>query len=211
MNILRDRVKQHFPSVLLTLLSIVQALALELLWSHMQENKYPLEMSLDSLTVWTQIAATFLGLVTIWVVYASNAMRFRWVPKTSDSVYPFFIGLMEFLLVDHLGPGKEGLWLIFMAIIFGAMVWVTHQTFRRARQDGSNDAFFADVSPATMRDHYPHIVCTLGIFVAGVYQHMTADRGIVIFMLLFGTMFLLAWQLYASALFWESSLAEDSE
>ncbi|MFT5693100.1 MAG: hypothetical protein ACI92E_002436, partial [Oceanicoccus sp.] len=32
MSIIRDRAKNNFPMVLLTLLSIVQALAFELLW-----------------------------------------------------------------------------------------------------------------------------------------------------------------------------------
>ena len=37
MNPLRDRAKEHFPTVLLTLLSIVQALSLELWWQYLSE------------------------------------------------------------------------------------------------------------------------------------------------------------------------------
>jgi hypothetical protein len=33
---MRERAKQQMPIVLLTLLSIIQALALELLWSHIE-------------------------------------------------------------------------------------------------------------------------------------------------------------------------------
>lgn len=76
---MRDRAKEHFPMVLLTLLSIVQALALELLWSHVRGNDYLFEPSLVAALSWIQIAATFLGLVLIWVVYASNAMRCAFV------------------------------------------------------------------------------------------------------------------------------------
>ena len=33
------------------------------------------------------------------VVYASTAMRFRWVPTTSDSVYPIIIGILALVAV----------------------------------------------------------------------------------------------------------------
>jgi hypothetical protein len=75
--------------VLLTLLSIVQALALELLWSHVRESGYLFDTSWTALLTWMQVGTTFLGIVVIWIAYASIAMRFRWVPSTSDSVYPF--------------------------------------------------------------------------------------------------------------------------
>ena len=58
-------------------------------------------------------------------------MRFRWVPVTVDSVYPFLIGLLEFLLIETLGPEKLGLWLIIMAMVFALMNWVSHMTVRR--------------------------------------------------------------------------------
>ena len=38
MDIIRNRATDQFPMVLLTLLSIVQALALELLWDHLRNR-----------------------------------------------------------------------------------------------------------------------------------------------------------------------------
>ena len=84
MNPIRKRAKDHLPTVLLTLLSIVQALALELLWSHLRAANYIFELSWLAFISWAQIAATFLGIVLIWIVYVSNVVRFRWVPTTSD-------------------------------------------------------------------------------------------------------------------------------
>ena len=51
--------------VLLTLLSIVQALALELIWSHLHEVDYLFEVSLTAAIAWLQIGATLLGIVLI--------------------------------------------------------------------------------------------------------------------------------------------------
>ena len=84
MNSIRVRAKEHFPTVLLTLVSIVQALALELLWSHLHEADYLFRLSWIAVISWIQIAATVIGIVLIWVIYSGNVIRFRWVPSTGD-------------------------------------------------------------------------------------------------------------------------------
>ena len=179
MKTIRDRAKEHLPMVLLTLLSIVQALALELLWSHVREAAYLFEMTWTAMLTWIQIGTSFLGIVVIWLVYASTAMRFRWVPTTGDSVYPFVIGLLEFILVETLAPEYMGLWFGCLAIIFGLMTWISHRTMRRARHDGDNEEFFADLAPATARDFLPAFVIVFVLVLAGTYLAITGDRGIV--------------------------------
>jgi len=211
MNQLRKRAKKNFPSVLLTLLSIIQAVALELLWEHLHDAPYLFTFSWVAIIAWAQIAATLLGMILIWVVYAGNAMRFRWVPSTGDSVYPFFIGLTEFLLIETCDPEQVGLWLILMAVIFAAMVWVSHNTMRRARLDGSNDSYFQHSKPAELRDFVPHIVVISSILVAGLYMHFIGNVSIVAFIIVLATLLMLAWQYYLSAKFWEISIAEENE
>jgi hypothetical protein len=208
---MRDRVKEHFPAVLLTLLSIVQALALELLWSHLRETGYLFELSWITVISWMQIFATFLGLVLIWVVYASNVMRFRWVPVTSDSVYPFLVGLVEFMLIETLGPDEIGLWLIFMALIFGMMSWVSHANMRRARQDPDNEAFFVNFEPAELRDFYPMISTVCALVFAGVFLLISGDQGLIAMLALLATNSLLGWQFHSAALFWKRSVSEVSQ
>jgi len=179
MKIIRDRAKEHLPMVLLTLLSIVQALALELLWSHVRESAYLFEMTWTAMLTWIQIGTSFLGIVVIWLVYASTAMRFRWVPTTGDSVYPFIIGLLEFILVETLAPKYMGLWFGCLAVIFGLMTWISHRTMRRARLDGENDEFFANLAPATARDFIPAFVIVFVLVLAGTYLAISGDRGMV--------------------------------
>ena len=82
MNVIRQRAKENFPTVLLSILGIMQALAMEILWSKIQELDYLFEFSMLSVIAWSQIAATFMGVVIVWVSYSSSAMRFRWVPTT---------------------------------------------------------------------------------------------------------------------------------
>jgi len=210
-NVMRDRAKEHFPTVLLTLLSIVQALALELLWSHLRETAYLLELSWIAAISWMQIFATFLGLVLIWVVYASNVMRFRWAPVTSDSVYPFLVGLMEFMLIESLGPNEIGLWFILMASIFGMMIWVAHSNMRRARQDTDNEAFFSRYRPAELRDFYPQVTIVSALLLGGIYLLISGDRGLLAMLALLAANGLLGWQFYSAALFWKRTVTDVSE
>lgn len=206
MNAMRERAKEHFPTVLLTLLSIVQALALELLWSYLHETDYLFEFSWAMAISWLQILATFLGLVLIWVLYANNVMRFRWVPATSDSVYPFLIGLIEFMLIESLGPDEIGQWLILMALIFGMMTWVAHANMRRARQDSDNKAFFSTYEPAKLRDFYPNIAIVGALAIVGIVLLVRGKQGWLPMVALLATNSMLVWQFYSAARWWKRTV-----
>jgi uncharacterized Tic20 family protein len=208
MKIIRNRAKEQLPMVLLTLLSIVQALALELLWSHVRESAYLFELTWTAMLTWIQIGTSFLGIVVIWLVYASTAMRFRWVPTTGDSVYPFIIGLLEFILIETLAPEFMGLWFVCMAMIFGLMTWISHRTMRRARLDGENDEYFASLTPATARDFIPAFVIVFVLVLAGTYLAVTGDRGMIALVAVLLAFAGLVRQLIIAARFAEMSVAD---
>jgi len=211
MSAIRDRAKEHFPMVLLTLLSIVQALALELLWTHISEADYLLTQTWIALVAWIQIASTFIGLILIWVVYAANTMRFRWVPVTSDSVYPFIIGIFEFMLVETLDPGESGQWLVLMAIIFAVMVRVSHRSMQRARMDVDNDSFFKDYDRATPRDFMPQILIVSVMALAGAYVWISKGSGTFTFLALLATFAILVWQFYQTSVFWRRTVVDKTD
>jgi len=211
MKTIRNRARERLPSVLLTLLSIVQALALEFLWSHVRDTDYLLVGSWTAILSWLQITASFISIVLIWLVYASNAMRFRWVPNTSDSVYPFIIGLLEFMLIENLGPDTIGLWLICLAVIFGSMVWISHMTMRRARLDGDNDEFFSQLAPATLRDFYPAIGIVGGFTLVGIQLEVSGSQGSIAMIAVVIANIVVIWQSFMTAHYWNRSVAGDAE
>ena len=208
MNPMRERAKEHFPTVLLTLLSIVQALALELLWSFLHENEFLFQSNRDAYLTWIQIGATFSGLMLVWVVYASNVMRFRWIPATSDLIIPFLIGIIEFMLIDTLGPDTVGYWFILMACIFGLMNWVAHTTMRSARREADNEEFFRNVEPAQLKDLLQPLSTVVSLLLVGVFLLAYPDNLIFAFVTLLGINGLLIWQFYIGAQFWSDSLKE---
>lgn len=138
MDSIRNRARKRFPTVLLTLLSIVQALALEFLWDHSRHRAELYEISGPAFLGWLQIAATLNVIILIWLVYAGMVMRFRWTPTTADSIWPFIVGLIQFQLIELMGPNNLGRWLVVLATLFALMSIVNHLAMKRARLDTSN-------------------------------------------------------------------------
>lgn len=205
---MRQRAKEHIPAVLLTLLSIVQALALELLWSHLISTPLTFTISLIALITWLQIGITFLGIVLVWAVYVSNVMRFRWVPTMSDTVYPFLVGLFEFALVATLGTAHLHIWFYSMAGVVALMTWISHLTFVQARRDPDNAVFFADVERARWQDFAPQIGIVAGLAIAGIYIGLTSSQSVFALVTLTLTALVLGWQFYRTARYWTASVAD---
>jgi hypothetical protein len=147
-----DRALEHFPSVLLTLISIIQALALELLWSKIVESDFLFTLDRDAILGWGMISVTLLGIIQIWVMYSCMVMGFRWMPSLRDSIFPFIIGIQQFMLVSLISDDFSGSWLYVLASLFVTGNVITHLSFRKARKNSANRVFFKDRSPATWKD-----------------------------------------------------------
>jgi hypothetical protein len=209
METIRNRSRKQMPMVLLTLLSVVQALALEWLWSHMSARDGLYEFSLAATSAWLQIAAAQIGIIFIWLIYSTIVMRFRWVPRTADSIFPFLVGIIQFFMIENMGPGHFGQWFLLLALIFAAMTLGTHNIMRRARLDGGNDAFFKTVSPAKLKDFSRSIVVVAGFAVVGAYLWVSGNEGWFATLALFIATCVLGFQTLESARNWDKSMQKD--
>jgi hypothetical protein len=208
---MRSRAKEHLPHVLLTLLSIIQALALELFWSELQSLDYLFELSWLSISGWVQVATTFMGILVIWVVYATTVMRFSWVPSISDSVVPFFVGLLQFILIESLGVENAGSWFFCLAIILLIMHGETHLIMRRARRDPDNAEFFEQINPATISDLIPPVLMVIGLLSLAAYVTVTPASPIVTGLGFAACLLLLCWHLVFMGMFWKRTMGELAE
>jgi hypothetical protein len=120
------------------------------MWTHLGEQPYLYTWSFIAFLSWLQIGATFLGILLIWLIYSDLVMRFSWVPATTDAIFPFLVGIVEFANISALGPNKIGLWFVLLGVLFAAMAWVSQVTMRRARLDGDNEEFFSAVAPGDL-------------------------------------------------------------
>ncbi len=158
------RAKELLPQVLLTLASIVQALALEVLWSSASDARGLWTTGAERFAGWLQVAAVFEGILLVWLYYAQLLMRFRWVPRVRDSVIPFGFGIGQFAIAELLAPGELALWLYAFGAVFAFAFWTSQMTFKAAALDRDNDWFFARF-PQRGLDRWAPILGTVGTFV----------------------------------------------
>ena len=162
--------------VLLTLLSIVQALAFELLWEEIHQHPEFYEWSWLAVAGWIRIVSIFLGVVLIWHSYAANSMRFRWVPSMGDTLFPFLVGIVQFSMIDRVGHEYVSQWLFLLAMLFGVMTWVSQNDMARARLEIENAEFFKQRGKATLKDFRPSILIILSLCLMSFAVWLTADN-----------------------------------
>ncbi|MEH6634960.1 MAG: hypothetical protein V7700_05545 [Halioglobus sp.] len=153
-----DRAKDLLPSIILTILSMIQALALELFWSKIEGSSFLWQPGLEAIVGWLQLLVMLFGILLIWVFYVSFVLRFTWLPALEDTLIPFVIGLLEFAMIDLMRPNFIGLWFVLLAAVFAVVTAASHLTMRQARRDSSNDYFFRNMGPAGWRDYMATII-----------------------------------------------------
>jgi hypothetical protein len=208
MESIRSRARENLPSVLLTLLSIVQAIALENLWQNTIDRQELLEASWSATIFWLQISLSFLVIILIWLFYVGLVMRFKWTPTISDLVLPFCVGLLELLLIRLMQPSEVGAWFLVLALITATLHLISHSLFRRARRDSENEEFFRHITPATWRDHVPKLVGILVAATFGIGLWITGDTTWVALFGLLAALILIVVEIRAVASFWRTSMGQ---
>ena len=206
MNQIGERVKRTFPAVSLTLLSIVQAIALELLWSSVASAVRTLTLDQQGVLFLIKATTSLMTIILIWLACAGNVMRFSWQPSTADLLYPFAFGLLQLCLIELIAGDNTGYWILVLGIIFGVMNYVIHATLRRARADSANQNYFSKRQPATLKDFLAHIVVVVLALISGfilVFGEVSLSTEIIICAL---ALLVLIWQFAITVLFWNQSL-----
>jgi hypothetical protein len=207
MSIIRNRAKNSFPMVLLTLLSIVQAIAFELLWAELHEHPEFYQLSWDALMAWIRVATTLFGIILIWSSYATNVMRFRWVPSSTDMMFPFLIGIVQFTTIDNLGTEDIVGWLLCLGVLFAVMTGIAHHDMSRARQDDENSEFFNRRDRAKFGDFLPMILVVTGLFVFSFSIWLTRPDGWLASVASLLAFLMICSQMVIALRFWEWSMS----
>jgi predicted lysophospholipase L1 biosynthesis ABC-type transport system permease subunit len=163
-----NRARDMLPTVVITVLSMIQALALELYWSRFSESDYLWQWGWDAVIGWLQFTIMLVGIIQIWLFYVSGVLRFTWMPTMEDTTMPFIIGLFEFAMVDLMEPQHIGPWFIALAAVFTISIGASHLIMRRARKDSNNDYFFRYVDSAKLRDYVGSFTAVGVLFLAGI-------------------------------------------
>ena len=120
--------------VLLTLVSIIQALALETLWSEIAEEGELAGGGFAGVMAALQGTVVLLSIVAVWLFFAHLVMRFAWVPGLRDTMGPFAIGLIEFVLAEFIAVGQlRGTTQGKIITMVGPRAWVRRPSGRASR------------------------------------------------------------------------------
>ena len=129
---LLQQVKGSFTGFSLTLLSIIQGVALAELAS-VVAAQYPN----FSVVQWLMALVTLFLFVMVWDHLSRDAMTFAWVPDFRDSAIPFLIGVMELFLSHAVGLGID-LWLLGMVAMAACALAHLAYVHWRAEQSAVN-------------------------------------------------------------------------
>lgn len=209
MNSIRQRATSMFPSVMLTVLSMVQALALELLWTRLSESPFLWDGGWNALLGWAQVLAVLLGLLEIWLFYISLVLRLSWVPSMWDSVVPFGIGIIEFTLIELTRPDSIGLWLCTAAVLLIFAILAGHHIAVRARRLDENQEFFSDIGRASRRDFILPAIAGAILVALGISIQLMGDPGLLALVSVVFVIWLIAQQAQLTRRFWQQSINEN--
>ena len=177
METVRAQAKEMFPTIYLTLMSIIQALALEALWSAVNERSHLWSWNVDVLTGWLQVCAVAELIFFLWMASVHVIIRFRWVVSLRDSLNPFVIGIGEFWLTALIQPHTVHLWFYLLAAGFAFGVWVNWSTVRAAEREPENMPYFRLFAPRARHYNRPLAGVILVSLFAGVVIQWFARSG----------------------------------
>ncbi len=206
-----ERARDIVPSLMLTVLSMIQALALEMYWSKIGESAFLWLGGWEAVIGWMQVVAIFLGILLIWVLYVSFVLRFTWLPTLEDTLVPFLIGAVEFAMIDRLDPHLLGQWMLLMGGVFALATLTAHTTMRRARREPENAYFFDNVEPAGWRDYLRSILLVSAMWLFGITLWIVGFQPYLALVALVFALAALAYQYFQARKYWMHSLVREGD
>lgn len=131
-RVLHHRLNDVFTPTYLTILSIIQAVALTDL-----ATVVAAEYRHFTVANWLLALLTFGVLIIVWNVYTIQGTIWHWIPDIRDAAHPFVVGALELFLAHAIVLGMS-IWLLGLATIacMGAVgTWYMHW---RARTEAGN-------------------------------------------------------------------------
>ena len=203
-----ERARDLLPAIIITVLSMIQALALELYWTRIQASEFLWQGGWTAALGWLQLLVMLLGILQIWLIYVSLVLRFRWMPSMEDTLIPFAIGLLEFSLINLMGSDTFGPWFLMLATVFGFCIGASHAAHRRARQDPENDYFFSKIPAATWRDYLASFTMVFILALFGILLWISGNSTILPLIALLFALGALLYQLFLQHRYWMHRLVQ---
>jgi hypothetical protein len=116
---LEHRIREQFPALYITLVSVLIGLALAYLVSQARGRMVLWPLTLDTLRTWGELNGNLFSALACWVIYAHIGISRRRIPTMADSIIAFTLPLYLLILNSYVGVTPMWQWLYFA---FGFLV-----------------------------------------------------------------------------------------
>jgi hypothetical protein len=121
-----------------TLVSVVQAIALEVLVSRLYAVGLEPSLAGDSVMVWLEVALLGQTIFYVWVSYTLLVTVAQWVLRFFDFAAAFAVGIFQFAAIGWIGPDTPRNFLIMIVIGFLTGSWISRSNTGAAARRPEN-------------------------------------------------------------------------
>jgi hypothetical protein len=141
MEPIRERALGSFSSIYMTMVSLIEAIALELLVGRVLAVTEVSDLGVPTIVAWLEIAFMFEVILGIWIAYAIMSMATRWVMTLYDSAIVFALGMWQFLAISWIDQVPSHYWLWWTGIGGVIAILIIRGIYAAARRNPENDVF----------------------------------------------------------------------
>jgi hypothetical protein len=181
---LKDRIKDQFPALFITLVSVLIGLVLADLVSEARSRMHLWPITLMTLRTWCELSANGFSALVGWIVYACIGISRRRIPSLADAFIAFILPLLLLVGTSFVGLNAMWPWLYFascfLALSFLTTIWLLHimrleetelASFSSLRRPGGYLSIFAMGAPfyavAGWADQHGYLSPLLEVLCAG--------------------------------------------
>lgn len=180
-NALIKQIRDSHPSVYLTMVSIIVALALEDLFSLVREIYTVAGPEAVTVLLWLQILGAFSSAFATWVGYCHIFITTRWILGIWDALSVMTLLVTLFLINSFVGAENSAWWFCAMGAQSFAGGTILYVNMRRARIE---PGVAHDAMPAPNSWPVYHLMicgCLLLIFALLVFRGVVSDFVVALF------------------------------
>jgi hypothetical protein len=130
--LLHNKLKESFGPIYLTVLSVIQGVALADLASVVQASYQEF-----TFVHWLLTAIDFVMFIIIWNAYTIQSAIWTWIPDLRDAIIPFLFGALE-LFLNHAITLTLTAWLTALTLLSGMGMLANLHSIRRSKEESDN-------------------------------------------------------------------------
>jgi hypothetical protein len=127
---LEIRIKHQFPSLFITLLSVLIGLVLADLVAEIRDRITLWPLNIETLRTWGQIMAHGASAVAAWIIYSHLGITHERVPSLADSIVTFIVPLTLLFAMPLIGVDEIWPWFYYasasLVISLVTSMWLLH-------------------------------------------------------------------------------------